>query len=56
LFEINHPQYNYISGILCKNVFFGGCDNNNKLNEIYKVLKDNPLEKIENLFIDPSTM
>ena len=56
LFEINHPQYNYISGLLNKNVFFGGRDNNNKLNEIYKGLKDNPLEKIENLFTVPSTM
>ena len=41
LFDIKHPQVNYISSLLYSIVFFGGSykENKIKLLEIYKVLK-----------------
>ena len=45
LFDIKHPQFNYISGYLYNSVFINAdrASNKIKLKEIYTVLKDNPL-------------
>jgi hypothetical protein len=45
LFEIKHPQFNEISGLLYSSIFINDfyASNKIKLKEIYTVLKDNPL-------------
>jgi len=45
LFEIKHPQFNEISGLLYSSIFISDCRQKNKikLKEFYTVLKDNPL-------------
>ena len=49
LFDIKHPQFNYISGYLYNSVFISThrASNKIKLKEIYTVLKDNPLALID---------
>ena len=55
LFDIKHPQVNYISSLLYSIVFFGGSykENKIKLLEIYKVLKDNPLGNVDTILFTP---
>ena len=50
LFDIKHPQFNYISGYLYNSVFISAdrASNKIKLKEIYTVLKDNPLANVDN--------
>uniref|UniRef100_A0A6C0HG86 Uncharacterized protein n=1 Tax=viral metagenome TaxID=1070528 RepID=A0A6C0HG86_9ZZZZ len=49
LFEIKHPQFNEISGLLYSSIFINDfyASNKIKLKEIYTVLKDNPLGKVD---------
>jgi len=52
LFDIKHPQFNYISGYLYNSVFISAdrASNKIKLKKIYTVLKDNPLATFQQPF------
>jgi hypothetical protein len=54
LFDIKHPQFNEISGLLYSSIFISDyrAKNNIKLKKIYAILKDDPLALVDFTKID----